>query len=285
MTRLAAEWSGYGETMEAKILTWNLWWQFGPWRERQPAILSVLQEQDADIIFLQEVWLQEGGPDQAEWLANELDMFVARTDGPRMDGGVSLGNVILSRWPIVSSQIHQLPDVTGAPGYRRAITAMIDTPHGQMWTVCTHLDHRFDASRTRKAQCKALCGIVDQLRVDPENEMPVLMAGDFNAVPDSDEIRMLTGRCEPAVEGLVFTDLWEVAGEGNGHTWRRDNSHLVDSKWPNRRLDYLFVSWPRLRAIGNPSSIWLAGLELVDGVQASDHAAVVANIYLGQDPH
>jgi endonuclease/exonuclease/phosphatase family metal-dependent hydrolase len=134
-------------------------------------------------------------------------------------------------------------------------------------------------------QCKALCEIVDQLRVDPEKEMPVLMAGDFNAVPDSDEIRMLTGRREPAVEGLVFTDLWEVAGEGDGYTWRRGNPYLVDAKWPNRRLDYLFVSWPRRKTIGNPSSIWLAGIDPVDGVQASDHAAVVANIHLGQDPH
>jgi endonuclease/exonuclease/phosphatase family metal-dependent hydrolase len=271
--------------MEAKILTWNLWWQFGPWRERQPAILSVLHEQDADIIFLQEAWSQEGKPSQAEWLAGELGMFVAPTDDFRMDGGVSLGNAILSRWPIVSSHVHQLPDSTGAPGHRRAMSAMIDTPQGQMWTVCTHLDHRFDASRTRMAQCKALCEIVDQLRVDPENEMPVLMAGDFNSVPDSDEIRMLTGRREPAVEGLVFTDLWEVAGEGDGYTWRRGNPYLVDAKWPNRRLDYLFVSWPRQKTIGNPSRIWLAGIEPVDGVQASDHAAVVANIYLGQDSH
>ena len=271
--------------MEARILTWNLWWQFGPWRERQPAILSVLREQDADIVFLQEAWWQEGEPSQAEWLGGELGMFVAPTDGLRVDGGVSLGNAMLSRWPIVSSQIHRLPDSSGAPGYRHAIAAMVETPQGRMWTVCTHLDHRFDASRTRMAQCKALCEIVDQLRVDPKNEMPVLMAGDFNSVPDSDEIRMLTGRREPAVDGLVFTDLWEVAGEGDGYTWRRGNPYLVDAKWPNRRLDYLFVSWPRRKTIGNPSSIWLAGIDPVDGVQASDHAAVVANIHLGQDPH
>ena len=83
--------------MEARVLTWNLWWQFGPWRERQSAILSVLQDADADIVFLQEVWAQEGGLDQAQWLADELNMFVARTEGPWYDDGVSLGNAILSR--------------------------------------------------------------------------------------------------------------------------------------------------------------------------------------------
>ena len=271
-------------SMEARVLTWNLWWQFGPWRERQPAILSVLQEQNADVVFLQEVWAQEGGLDQAQWLADELDMFVARTEGPWYDDGVSLGNAILSRWPIVSWEVHRLPDATGAPSYRRAVVALIDSPYGRVWTVCTHLDHRFDASGTRIAQCEALSGIVDQLRIDPENEMPVLMAGDFNSVPDSDEIRMLTGRREPAIEGLVFTDLWEIAGDGTGFTWRRDNPYIEDSTWPNRRLDYVFVSWPRPRPIGNPSRIWLAGVEPVAGVQASDHAAVVADIRLALEP-
>lgn len=269
--------------MEARFLTWNVWWQFGPWRERQDAILSVLREQNADVVFLQEVWAQEGGLDQAQWLADELNMYVARTEGPWYDDGVSLGNAIVSRWPIVEWHVHRLPDVTGAPSHRRAVLALLDTPFGRLWTVCTHLDYKFDASETRMAQCEALCGIVDQLRENPEIEIPVMMAGDFNAVPDSDEIRMLTGRRAPAAEGLVFTDLWEVAGEGPGHTWRRDNPYIADSTWPNRRLDYLFVSWPRPRPIGNPSRIWLAGTDAVGGVHASDHAAVVADVVMVAD--
>jgi endonuclease/exonuclease/phosphatase family metal-dependent hydrolase len=264
--------------MEARILTWNLWWQFGPWRDRQEAILATLRNENADIVFLQEVWAQEGGLDQVQWLADELNMHVARTEGPWYDNGVSLGNAILSRWPIVSWEVHRLPDVTGAPSYRRAVVAQLETPYGRWWTVCTHLDHKFDRSATRIAQCEALSGIVDQLRNDPEVDVPVLMAGDFNSVPDSDEIRMLTGRSAPAVPGLVFTDLWEIAGEGEGFTWRRDNPYIGDSTWPNRRLDYIFVSWPRPRPIGNPSRIWLAGLDTVGGIQPSDHAAVVADI-------
>jgi endonuclease/exonuclease/phosphatase family metal-dependent hydrolase len=185
--------------MEARILTWNLWWQFGPWRDRQEAILTTLRNENADIVFLQEVWAQEGGLDQVQWLADELNMHVARTEGPWYDNGVSLGNAILSRWPIVSWEVHRLPDVTGAPSYRRAVVAQLETPFGRWWTVCTHLDHKFDASATRIAQCEALSGIVDQLRNDPEVDVPVLMAGDFNSVPDSDEIRMLTGRSAPAV--------------------------------------------------------------------------------------
>lgn len=263
--------------MEARVLTWNLWWQFGPWRERQPAILHVLREQEADIICLQEVWGQEGGLDQAMWLADELNMYVVRTEGPWYDG-VSQGNAILSRWPIIRSAIHRLPGPDGAPGMRRVVSAQLDTPYGHWWTLCTHLDYKFDESLTRIGQCESLSALVDSLRHDPDNEPPVIMAGDFNAVPDSDEIRMLTGRREPAVHGLVFTDMWEVAGDGDGFTWRRDNPYIEDSTWPNRRLDYIFVSWPRPRPMGNPTKVWLAGLDAIDSVHPSDHAAVVADI-------
>jgi len=42
----------------------------------------------------------------------------------------------------------------------------------------------------------------------------------FNAGPDSDEIRLLNGRSQPPVDGLVFYDAWEIAGDGGpGFTW------------------------------------------------------------------
>jgi len=49
---------------------------------------------------------------------------------------------------------------------------------------------------------------------------------------------------------------------------------------PNRRLDYVMVSWPRRRGAGHVASCALAGTTPVDGVWASDHYAVVADIDL-----
>ena len=53
-----------------------------------------------------------------------------------------------------------------------------------------------------------------------------------------------------ARRGVVFSDVWEVVGEGGrlgreGVTWDPRNPYLSDTAWPNRRLDYLLVSWPR----------------------------------------
>ena len=39
-----------------RIMTWNIWWRFGPWEQREPAILQSIADLDPDIIALQEVW-------------------------------------------------------------------------------------------------------------------------------------------------------------------------------------------------------------------------------------
>jgi endonuclease/exonuclease/phosphatase family metal-dependent hydrolase len=117
--------------------------------------------------------------------------------------------------------------------------------------------------------------------VDPAIELPPIVGADLNAVPDSDEVRMLTGR-RPGVPGIVFSDAWEQAGKGDGTTWRRDNPYCADSAWPNRRLDYVLIGWPRPKPTGNPIDARLVadGPVKVGGerIWASDHAAVVAEL-------
>lgn len=127
-------------------------------------------------------------------------------------------------------------------------------------------------------QCEALLAIVKGVRGDPEVAPPVIVGGDFNAPPDADEIRMLTGRSAAPETGVVLSDCWEHVGEGPGPTWRDDNPYQSSSAWPNRRLDYVFISWPRPKPLGNPVRAWLAGREAVDGVVPSDHAAVVVDL-------
>lgn len=251
-----------------RLLTWNLWWRFGPWEERRGAIESVLREQDADVLFLQEVRVSDG---QAEELAAALGLAASVTTS-----GWEMGNAILSRWPLSGQETVALPAGPDQPSHRRALHAVVESPWGPWPVVCTHLAHRFDESAVRLAQVDVLADLVGEIR--DRHQLPVLLGGDFNAVPDSDEIRRLTGRTAVRRTDLVFADMWELQGSGSGHTWSGSNPYLSDANWPNRRIDYLFVTWPRPKPAGHPRRVWLAGTEPVAGVQPSDHFAVVADI-------
>lgn len=260
-----------------RVLTWNLWWRFGPWEERQPAIAAELASVDADLVFLQEVWASDD-VDQAHELGGQFGYHVARSvraDGRRHE----FGNAILSRWPIAHHETLILPGPDGTPGHRSAVVAQVDSPAGELWLLCTHLDWRYDGSLTRQAQLEHIMAWVRPMIGEPADmNYPLILAGDFNAVAESDEIRRLTGLAPPYEPGLVFTDAWAAVGDGPGYTWTRDNQHSPDAQWPRRRLDYVMTSWPRPKPTGNPVSARVAGLEAHDGVVPSDHSAVVVEL-------
>lgn len=261
-----------------RVMTWNLWWRFGPWWARQAAIGAVLAQEAADVIGLQEVWAEEGGANQAEILGRQLGYHVAHGE-LRFRQGVAFTNAVLSRWPIERVIHRRLPDATGAPSHRQALAVQVNAPFGPLLFVTAHLDFAFDASLARQAQVAELCRLVAEHRPDPATGYPAVLTGDLNACPHADEIRMLTGARPPAVAGLTFVDAWEVAG-GNepGHTWNGANPYLEEATYPNRRLDYIMTSWPRPKPRGKVLAVRLVGAEPVDGVVASDHYGVAADL-------
>lgn len=257
-----------------RVATWNVWWRFGPWEERQPAIEHVVSSLDVDAVALQETW-----PEQAARLA-ELRGWNHVFSGRRPDEVTEhgFGNAILTPHPILESAEIVLPSPAG-PAYRSALHARIDAAH-QTDLFSTHLNFRLDESVARQAQLQAVCDFVAECRGSKDGHPPVLL-GDLNAVPDSDEIRRLTGRSAPYRRGMVWNDVWDLVGDGPGHTWDRNNPYVEAALWPNRRIDTILVLWPRTGPLGNPVSAELFGSELIDGVLPSDHWGVLADLHDG----
>ena len=94
-----------------RVVSWNVWWRHGPWERRREAIAATLAEVRPDLCGLQEVW---GGPEEnlAAGLAQRLGMHwcwaAAEGRGPGGDK-LSIGNAILSRWPIAAQAEAGLP--------------------------------------------------------------------------------------------------------------------------------------------------------------------------------
>jgi endonuclease/exonuclease/phosphatase family metal-dependent hydrolase len=267
-----------------RVVTWNLWWRFGPWEARQKAILAVLRELRPDVVGLQEVW-EAGGENLAGWLAGELGMHW--TWAPSHDSGfwqrrigdptVTIGNAVLSRWPVVERAVLPLPPGEGDGG-RCALYAGLDAPGQRVPFFTVHLSSATDASAVRCRQVAALAEFVAEHR--DGTPFPAVVTGDFNAWPDSDEVRLFGGyKTAPPVPGQVLIDAWEFADPGaRSATWDLGNPYVASTFGPSVRIDYVFVAPTASGGPGHVRGVRRAGAGPVDGVWPSDHAAVVADL-------
>ncbi len=274
-------------------MTWNLQGRIGDWRAREAAIVHHLRHESPDVAMLQESWIENGGETQAERFAESLGMHAATAAelagfDRYPDAPYWVINSILSRWPVELIQAVPLPDEHGTPTWRHVLIAAIHRPEslgGSFRVAGTHLEHGLHCSATRDAQARALAAALAEAAGPAERRRelpPIVLGGDLNAVPWSDEVRRLTGASTPAVKDFVFVDAWDAAGnESRGDTWSSKNPRVpARAVHPNRRLDYVMVSWPRAKGVGTIGSCFLAATEPVNGVWASDHFAVCAEVDL-----
>ena len=79
--------------------------------------------------------------------------------------------------------------------------------------------------------------------------MLTLVCLSANAVPESDEVRALTGKAAFALSSdeppVVLLDAWDAAGNlAPGWTWNNVNDWAAREMAPNRRLDAILVGEP-----------------------------------------
>lgn len=243
---------------------------------------------DADIVALQEVdrfWDRTGNVDQVSSIQAKMpDHFVAW--GPNIDlhkfakgrhdrlavGRRQFGNLILSRFPILSIRNHLLPRFGASKlmdMQRGALEAVVEAPGDALRIYCTHLCYLSELQRIAQVkkllEIHAACAaegpvfsgdhLTDPIwSVEPgPSSMPAdaILLGDFNIQPDSDAYKMLVGdisaRFGPIARRGFFVDAWHVwrsqrisvgeADPGDGIT-RYD----PPGSGSGRRVDYCFLS-------------------------------------------
>jgi endonuclease/exonuclease/phosphatase family metal-dependent hydrolase len=273
-----------------RVVTWNLWWRFGDWQRRFEVIAAELASVAPDVVGLQEVWAR-GSVNAAGLLARRLGMHWAWVPSPAPerwqrkvgDPSVAFGNAVLSRWPVAGVAHADLPGPSsGAPDGRRVLHAALDTPAGRLPFFTTQLSAFPGRSGLRCAQVRRVASFV--AAHSPDAGLPPVVTGDLNAVPESDEVRLLEGfLTEPAVPDLLLVDAWRYADPSDrGITWSRANPHAVKTGEPDARIDYVLVGTPRGGRSALVTGARVVGDRPRDGVWPSDHAAVVADLRLGE---
>ena len=260
-----------------RAATLNIWNRFGPWEERLPSIRAQLKALAPDVIGMQEV-LRTGDFDQAALVGEGLGYHVAFGEASGSHG-FPVGNAILSRWPILRSEVIALP-TGGSDETRSAVFAELDSPYGKLPMFCTHLNWKLDHGHVRQLQVRALTDAV--ARLAPLEAFPPVVMGDFNAEPDSDEIRFLRGLTSLSGECVYFADAFGVAGDGPGFTFSKRNPFAAPIREPERRIDYVFVRGPDDAQRGEPMEARVCFDEAHEGTFPSDHFGVVCTITAGR---
>lgn len=168
-----------------------------------PAIASVINGADPDLVALQEVdvYTERSGIDihQAKELGRLTNMTAFYVKAMDVFNGGWYGLAILSKFPIVDSIGYHLPPDPAVGGEMRELAVVtVQMPDGPIIVFAgTHLDHKSEKNRLYQA---------DRLRKILQKETaPVILAGDFNAVPgsltldyfDTYFLRTCTHNCSP----------------------------------------------------------------------------------------
>lgn len=257
-------------------MTLNVWNLDGPWRERRVEIVGWLSRVDADLVCLQEIVEGSDGQNQAQWLADEVGAYSVAYGGREVGVGILVGNAILSRWPIDATSDVDLPSTPDVAGEVPRLVVHARTGGADVYS--THLNFRYEDGAIRESQVQVLADFVSAT-ADPDAELPPIIGGDFNAEPDSTEMRYLLGLTSLEGRSVYFQDAWRVAGgRGPGHTWDNRNSFAQAEHEPDRRIDYVLVGWRRPGGAGQVESARVVCDRALTGTFASDHFGVVADV-------
>jgi endonuclease/exonuclease/phosphatase family metal-dependent hydrolase len=274
------------------VSTLNIWNKAGPWAERLPLLRKQLKELAPDVLGLQEVLRfvpDEHNPPvpspdncQATEIADGLGYNVAYGIAADYSGGLKFGNALLTRYKILDSRTFRLPG-SDSGETRSLLYALLETPWGRLPVFVTHLNWKLHHGVVRIRQVIYAAERLFVLAPIEADFLPPILMGDFNASPNTDEIRYLRG--EHVIDGrsLYFGDVWEYAEPaGPGYTYARDNAYARKNGEPNRRIDYIFVRGPDKDMRGEPSNVRLAFTEQAQGSEgplwASDHYGVICDL-------
>lgn len=234
----------------------------GPWSEDHiraglDGVAAQIRTSEADLVLLQEVDLESSRShdiDEGRYLLEASGLrhgscvitwernYVPFPYWPpsKHYGAMKSGQCLLSRFPIVSSTRHRLPQPEAFPWWRnrfylnRAIDHAVVDVAGQQWNVFNvHLE-AFDAIN-RMEHARRLAALVGAL----DDRSRVVVAGDFNAPPP--EATQKKGFVdEPEMDFSADETIAIARGMKLQQALPDPEAFTFPADAPTRRLDYIF---------------------------------------------
>lgn len=209
------------------------------WPVRRPLLKECLSRLEADVYALQEIDVT------AYDAAGELigpGYHIVRHSRSAPDG---TGALVASRWPLVVLRELDL-DVSPRTSTDSWYSSLIAEVHAQAsWGNFLMVHHKpvwqHGYERERELQAVVTAREVERLLNDTHRH--VILAGDFDAAPDSSSIRFWTGLQSLEGVSVAYQDSWAAKHpDGPGHTFSPHNALVRHGDMPldpGRRIDYI----------------------------------------------
>jgi endonuclease/exonuclease/phosphatase family metal-dependent hydrolase len=266
-----------------KVMTLNIWHRERDWNARLAVLRRELASLAPDVLGLQEVLELTASAgsarNQAQEVAHELGYEVVYSRAQTLGPGLEFGNALLSRFPIAAHETVALPGAETGES-RSLLCARVQAPHAEVPVFVTHLNWKLHHGAVRLRQLTQIVDEIEQ-RAPVGGSYPPILMGDFNAEPESDEIRWMRGYATLNGRSIFFADAWAYGGDGGpGFTFDRRNPNAARSHEPPRRIDYIFVRGPDAKLRGEPLATRVVLDREQDGVWASDHFGLYTELSL-----
>ncbi len=216
-------------------------------------LAEVIKAAQPDLVALQEVDVgvrRSGQVHQLQQLG-ELTGLTARFGPTQHYEGGLFGNAVLTRLPILDELIQPLPYTEATPERmtypRGALAVTVRAPDGRpLRFISTHFQHNVEEDRVAEAKA------VNALFADPTDGLRTILAGDFNATPEAEPIRILQERWQHAIDAA--------------------RAPSAPSVHPKSRIDYVFHR--------GAAAFRVIRSEVLPEAMASDHRPVLAVLEL-----
>jgi len=262
-----------------RVMTFNIRYNeprdgVNAWANRKTKVADVIRFHKADLVGVQEA-LSDQLKDLEKLLPDFAWCGAGRTDG-KTSGEYSAILYRKSRFKLVETKtfwLSETPEKAGSKGWDANLPRIVTWAKFQdlktkktFYHFNTHFDHigkqaRTESSKLVLAQIPKIAG-----------KFPFVVTGDFNAKEDTNVYRILTGKENAG--NFKLTDARYVSK--NGHFGGDSTFNEFKELIPAMKIDYIFVGdKTQVSEHGVLSDRW-------DGLWASDHLPVLAEIVLGE---
>jgi len=264
------------QTPSIRVMTFNIRYDeprdgINAWPNRKQKVADVIRFHKADVVGVQEALLTQLR-DLEKLLPGFAWVGVGRTDGKEV-GEYSAILYLKDRFRVLASDtfwLSETPDRVGSKGWDAALPRIVtwaklkDRVSGKTFVhFNTHFDHVGENARAESAS------LILKKAGEIHGKGPFVVTGDFNVRKDSGAYKtIVTGTPTIKVVDARYASI-------NGHFGGDSTFNGFKELEPGRTIDYIFVrDGIKVLEHGTLSDRW-------DGLWASDHLPVIAEIVIG----